>query len=66
MLVRLLEYTKQPKLSDKEVICLEDIGEGVKVEVKDYTRGSQKIFFIHWKVLIILSIAILYAVQEQD
>jgi hypothetical protein len=42
----LLEHTKQPKLSDKEVICLEDISEDAKVEVEHFTRGSQKILYI--------------------
>jgi hypothetical protein len=46
-MVELLEHTKYPKLSSKEVICLEDIIEGAEVEVKHSTRGSQKIFYIY-------------------
>ena len=53
MLVGLLEHAKQPKLSDKEVICLEVISEGAEVEVKHFTRRSQKIFYIHWEGLIV-------------
>ena len=51
--VGLLQAKDQPKLSDKEVVSLEDIGEDAEMEVKSGTASSQRILHIRWKQQVI-------------